>query len=77
MPAERRASMTWAQRRKRVFNIDIKICLECGGAVKVIASIEEPVMIRRILDHLKKKGECQDAFRVPESRGPPQTPLFG
>ena len=36
-PAERRASMTWAQRLKRVFNIDIEICRECGGAVKVIS----------------------------------------
>jgi len=36
-PAERRASMTWAQRLKRVFNIDIATCSACGGAVKVIA----------------------------------------
>jgi len=34
--AERRASMTWAQRLKQVFNIDIDICRECGGAVKAI-----------------------------------------
>ena len=37
--AERRASMTWAQRLRRVFNIDIETCSECGGAVKVIACI--------------------------------------
>ena len=36
-PAERRAAMTWAQRLKRVFNIDIETCRECGGAVKVAA----------------------------------------
>lgn len=24
--------MTWAQRLKRVFNIDVKICRVCGGA---------------------------------------------
>jgi rRNA maturation protein Nop10 len=29
--------MSWAQRLKRVFNIDIKTCPECGGAMKVIA----------------------------------------
>ena len=29
--------MTWAQRLKRVFNIDIATCSACGGAVKVIA----------------------------------------
>ena len=29
-PAERRAAMTWAQRLKRVFAIDIEICPDCG-----------------------------------------------
>jgi rRNA maturation protein Nop10 len=29
--------MTWAQRLKRVFNIDIETCSVCGGATKVIA----------------------------------------
>jgi len=75
--AERRAAMTWAQRLKRVFNIDIETCRECGGAMKVIACIEDPVVIQKILNHLKEKGEYQDAFRLPESRGPPQTSLFG
>jgi len=27
-PTERRAAMTWAQRLKRVFNIDIETCTE-------------------------------------------------
>jgi hypothetical protein len=34
--AERRASMTWAQRLKRVFGIDIETCAVCGGAVRII-----------------------------------------
>ena len=34
--------MSWAQRLKRVFNIDISTCDVCGSAVKVIASIEDP-----------------------------------
>ena len=38
-PAERRASMTWAQRLKRVFNIDIETCRHCGAAVRIIACI--------------------------------------
>jgi len=37
--AERRAAMTWAQRLKRVFDIDVTTCCECGGDVKIIASI--------------------------------------
>ncbi|EJW9097990.1 hypothetical protein OC215_004877, partial [Salmonella enterica subsp. enterica serovar Infantis] len=48
-PAQRRASMTWAQRLKRVFNIDIETCSGCGGAMKVIACIEDPIVIKQIL----------------------------
>jgi hypothetical protein len=39
--AQKHQSMTWAQRLKRVFNIDIETCEQCGGAVKVIASIDK------------------------------------
>lgn len=75
-PTERRAAMTWAQRLKRVFHIDIETCLQCGGPVKVIASIEDPAVIQKILDHLKQKGETQDAVRLPDARAPPQASLF-
>ena len=74
-PAERRASMTWAQRLKRVFGIDIETCPACGGAVKVVACIEDPVLIKRILDHLKQKAEANEPRPLPESRAPP-TSLF-
>jgi hypothetical protein len=47
-PAQRRAAMTWAQRLKRVFKIDIETCDQCGGTVKVIASIEDPAVVKRI-----------------------------
>jgi Putative transposase len=70
-PAERRASMTWAQRLKRVFTIDIETCRECGGAVKVIACIEDPVVIEKILTHLNKKAASAETGLLPESRAPP------
>ncbi len=38
-PTERRAAMSWAQRLKRVFHIDIETCKTCGGRVKIIACI--------------------------------------
>jgi hypothetical protein len=75
-PTERRASMTWAQRLKRVFGIDIKTCRECGGAVKVIACIEDPVLVKRILAHLKEKVALVEFNPLPESRAPPHTSLF-
>jgi len=34
--------MRWAKRLKRVFQIDVEICPNCGGTVKIIASIEDP-----------------------------------
>lgn len=68
---ERHASMTWAQRLKRVFNIDIETCNACGGAMKVIACIEDPVVIQQILDHLKHKAEASEPRALPESRAPP------
>jgi len=54
-PEERRGSMNWAQRLKRVFDIDVESCDQCGGAVKVIACIKDPLVIKKILDHLDKK----------------------
>lgn len=50
----RHVAITWAQRLKRVFGIQINQCARCGGKLKVIASIEEPEVIAKILAHLEK-----------------------
>ena len=42
--------MTPAQRLKRVFNIDIEACRECPGPVKMIACMEDPKVIKQILN---------------------------
>jgi hypothetical protein len=72
-PAERHAAMTWAQRLKRVFSIDIEICGRCGGSVRVIACIEDQDIIDRILAHLRKKEQETPArpLLVPPTRAPP------
>ena len=67
--------MSWAQRLKRVFNIDIETCEHCGGQVKVVASIEAPVVIEKILDHQKSKASINVSGTLPESRAPPQLEL--
>jgi len=41
--------MTWAQRLKRVFNIDESVCQKCGGEAKVIACIEDQAVIDNAL----------------------------
>ena len=76
MPAQRRAAMTWAQRLKRVFGIDIATCSACGGALRIIACIEDPAVIKKILTHLDKKDACTEPARLPPCRAPPQAGLF-
>jgi len=44
--------MSWAQLLKRVFAIDITACPQCGGELTLIAAIEDPAVIRKILTHL-------------------------
>ena len=48
--------MSWVQRLKRVFGIGIETGLACGGAVRIIACIEDPDVIEKILTHLDAKG---------------------
>ena len=73
----RHVSMTWAQRLKRVFNIDIETCEHCGGAVKVIASIEDPAVIKQILKHLDRRAQATPPAFRPFARAPPQQALPG
>ena len=61
--------MRWAQRLKRVFNIDIETCSKCGGKVKIIACIEETEVIEKILNHLELDSKPPTPL-LP--RGPPQ-----
>ena len=69
-PAEHRAAMTWAQRLKRVFNIDIETCSECGGDVRIIARIEDPSVISKILAHLDEKEDTVGTALLPQCRAP-------
>jgi hypothetical protein len=62
------APLSWMQRLKRVFAIDIEICPDCGGTLRVIACIEEPALIARILEHVQQ-GE---ALKGSLARAPPE-----
>ncbi len=57
------ARMSWAQLLKRVFAIDLTTCPQCGGALTILAAIEDPAVIIKILTHLG----------LP-SRAPPRAP---
>jgi len=56
-----------------VFKIDIETCEQCGGAVKVIVSIEDPVVIKQILDSLENRTKSTRSASHPV-RAPPSHP---
>jgi hypothetical protein len=68
---EKRASINWAKRLKRVFNIDIETCDKCGADTRIIASIEDPALIRTILAYLDKKWVIAAASLLPDCRASP------
>jgi len=57
------ARMGWARLLRRVFDSDLEHCPQCGGEFKIIAAIEEPAVIVRILTH-----------RGLPARAPPRSP---
>ena len=66
--------MTWAQRLKRVFKIDIATCSSCGGRVKIIGAIEESLAIKQILEFMRsqeKGGRSKKNCLLPPERAPP------
>jgi len=66
----------WARRLKRVFHIDITECEKCRGPVKIMACIEDPVVIEKILAHLKTRDQhtSPHTTHLPPSRAPPMLP---
>jgi hypothetical protein len=66
----RHVAMNWARRLKRVFGVEIEGCARCGGKLKIIASIEEPAVIAKILAQLQMVvGEDSRPELAPAIRG--------
>ncbi len=49
------APMTWMERLRRVFAIDLSICPHCGGRLRVIADVTRPDIIQKILEHVARQ----------------------
>ena len=62
----RPARISWTRLLKRVFEIDMEHCPNCGGQLKIIAAILEASVIERILTHLGL-----------QARAPPRVPARG
>lgn len=60
----RQARRAWAQLIRRVYEVDPLICQECGGEMRILAFLLDPVAIRKILTHLARQAGLA-------TRGPP------
>ena len=71
-PTPWHVAMNWARRLKRVFRIEIERCTRCASRLRIIASIEEPEVIARILARLEKSAPNQHQTELPlGAREPP------
>jgi len=43
----------------------VETCRVCGGAAKVIACIEDPAVISKILNHLQQQSPLDSGIRIP------------
>jgi hypothetical protein len=46
------AKRAWARLIKQVYEVDPLVCPRCAGAMRIIAFIEQPEVIGKILTHL-------------------------
>ena len=69
-PAPRHRNMLWAELMRRSFGFDPLLCGRCGGRLRLLALIDAPSVIQRILAHLGLPTA------VPAAR-PPRAPPLG
>ena len=48
---------------RRVYEVDPLVCPRCGAEMRIIGFITEPSLVKRILDHIRKRDRA--------SRSPP------
>ena len=65
-------SKKWRELIKKVWEVDPLICPDCGAEMKLIALLDDPVVIEKILRHLKLWPE--QATPACLSRAPPTIP---
>ena len=62
------ASRRWADRLRRIFEVDPLACIRCGGTMRIVACITDRAVIDRILTHLHTRATLA---RTPGPRGKP------
>ena len=57
-PDARERRHAWARLLARVYEVDPLVCPRCGARLRVIAVIQNPVQIKKILNHLVRTGRA-------------------
>jgi hypothetical protein len=60
---------SWASLMRRTFEFDVLSCPGCGGRLRLLATIDDPAVIKKILAHLGMPTEPPDAR---PARSPPR-----
>jgi hypothetical protein len=65
---------TWAELLRRVFGVEVFTCPNCGGKRRLLAAIQDPDSIQRVLRSLGLSGEVPE---LAPARAPPSDGWFG
>jgi hypothetical protein len=68
-PEKQSNYISWSDLMRRTFNIDVMMCTDCGGRMKFIALIEDPDVIKKILEH---EGLPTETPKPRPARPPPE-----
>ena len=71
-PLRKAAARCWALLLVRIYECLPLLCTRCGKPMRIIAFIQDPLVIERILESI---GEPAQAPEVLPARGPPQAEL--
>jgi hypothetical protein len=69
IPRSNGGRMAWAKLLKRVFDVDVSVCPDCGGRMTIIAFITDPTSVRRYLEGV---GLAAFAPPIAPAGAPPQ-----
>ena len=60
---------SWAALMHRAFGLDVLACAQCGGRLRLIATLHDPAVIRTILAHLALAHSGQSPGPAPPKSG--------
>jgi hypothetical protein len=67
---------SWAALMRRAFGLDVLACARCGGRLRLIAILEEPAVVAKILTHLDRSSAADPPGPAPPAQrgaGAPST----